>query len=166
MSSYLTKERRRTRDLVGLLTFVAICLGVSAIGGAVTATSVGSWYQGLHKPSFNPPDWIFAPVWTALYILIAFAGWRVWRAAGLRAARAAFVLYALQLALNLAWSILFFGFRLIGLALIEIVILFVAILATMVALWQRDRLAGMLLVPYGTWVLFAAALNAALWRLN
>ena len=166
MSSYLTKERRRTRDLVGLLIFLAICLGVSAIGGAVTATSVGSWYQGLHKPSFNPPDWIFAPVWTALYIMIAFAGWRIWRAAGLRAAPVAFVLYAVQLALNLTWSILFFGFRLIGSALIEIVLLFVAILATMLAFWQRDRLAGMLLVPYGTWVLFAAALNAALWRLN
>jgi benzodiazapine receptor len=159
-------RRTRARDIVGLVVFLAICLGISGIGGAVTATSVGSWYQDLQKPSFNPPDEVFAPVWTALYVMIAVAGWRVWRAAGLRAARTAFLLYAVQLTLNLTWSFLFFGFRLIGAALIEVVIHLLAILANTILSWRHDRLAGLLLVPYGTWVAFAAVLNAALWRLN
>jgi tryptophan-rich sensory protein len=159
-------RRTRARDIVGLVVFLAICLGISSIGGAVTATSVGSWYQDLQKPSFNPPDRVFAPVWTVLYVMIAVAGWRVWRAAGLRAPGTAFLLYAVQLALNLIWSFLFFGYRLIGPALIEVVVLLLAILANTILFWRHDRLAGMLLVPYGIWVAFATALNAALWRLN
>ena len=106
-------DSTRKRDTVGFGIFLALCLAVSAVGGAVTATSVGSWYPSLAKPPFNPPNWIFAPVWTALYFMMALAGWRVWRREGLRRARWALSLYALQLALNLAWSILFFGLRLI-----------------------------------------------------
>ena len=156
----------RGRDIAGLAAFLALCLAVSAIGGAVTATSVGGWYQTLHKPSFNPPDWIFAPVWTTLYLMMAVAGWRVWRAHGLRRARAAMTLFGAQLVLNLGWSILFFGFRSIGAALAEVVVLLVAILATTAAFWRHDRLAGALFVPYAAWVAYATLLNAALWRLN
>ena len=159
-------RRTRARDIFGLVVFLTICLGTSGIGGAVTATSVGSWYQDLQKPSFNPPDRVFPPVWTALYVMIAVAGWRVWRAAGLRTARTAFLLYAVQLALNLTWSFLFFGSRLIGVALIEVVVLLLAIVANTILFWRHDRLAGMLLVPYGIWVAFATMLNAAIWRLN
>ncbi len=157
---------QRHRDIAGLLAFLVICLGISVAGGAATASSVGTWYQTLQKPSFNPPNWLFAPVWTALYIMIAVAGWRVWRAHGLRGARAAMALFAVQLALNLAWSFLFFGYRMIGAALIEIVLLLMAILVTTVLFWKRDRLAGMLFVPYAGWVAFATILNFALWRLN
>jgi translocator protein len=156
----------RTRDTVGFSVFLALCLAVSAIGGAATASSVGTWYRALAKPPFNPPDWIFAPVWTALYFMMAIAGWRVWRRDGLRKARLALTLFGLQLALNLAWSIVFFGLRSIGAALADIVVLLFAILATTVVFWQRDRVAGMLFIPYAAWVAFATVLNAALWQLN
>ena len=153
-------------DTLGFVAFLAVCLGVSALGGAATATSVGSWYALLEKPSFNPPNWVFAPVWTALFFMMAIAGWRVWRRDGVRKARWALALFGAQLALNLGWSILFFGLRSIGAALIEICVLLLAILATTAVFWRRDRVAGMLFVPYAGWVAFAAVLNAALWRLN
>ncbi len=149
-----------------LLALVAACLAVGAIGGAVTATSVGSWYQQLRKPSFNPPNWVFAPVWTALYIAMAVAAWRVWRARGLEGARSALVLFALQLALNLGWSILFFGLRQIGPAMIEILILLATLVATTLAFRRIDGIAALLLVPYVAWVSFATVLTAAVWRLN
>ncbi len=156
----------RQRDIAGLLVFLVICFGVSVAGGAVTASSVGTWYQALQKPPFNPPDWLFAPVWTVLYVMMAVAGWRVWRKHGLRGARAAMALFGIQLALNLAWSFVFFGYRLIGAALIEIVVLLVAIVLTTILLWRRDRFAGVLFIPYAGWVAFATALNFALWQLN
>lgn len=154
------------REFFGFVAFLGLCLAVSAIGGAVTAASVGTWYPSLAKPPFNPPNWIFAPVWTALYFIMAIAGWRVWRRDGFAKARAALALFALQLALNLCWSIVFFGLRSIGAALVEIVVLLLAILATTLVFWQRDRVAGMLFIPYVAWVAFATVLNAALWQLN
>jgi len=154
------------RDTVGFIAFLALCLAVSAVGGAVTATSVGSWYRTLAKPPFNPPDWVFAPVWTVLFFMMAAAGWRVWRRDGLRRARLPLTLFALQLALNLGWSMVFFGMRSIGGALVEIIALLLAILATTAVFWRRDRVAGTLFIPYAGWVAFAAVLNAAIWRLN
>jgi len=156
----------RHRDIAGLLAFLVICFGVSVAGGAATASSVGTWYQTLQKPPFNPPDWLFAPVWTVLYVMMAVAGWRVWRTHGLRGASAAMTLFGIQLALNLVWSFVFFGYRLIGAALIEIVVLLVAIVMTTILLWRRDRLAGVLFIPYAGWVAFATTLNFALWQLN
>ncbi|MEP6658170.1 MAG: TspO/MBR family protein [Betaproteobacteria bacterium] len=158
--------RRRGGDLLGLGAFVALCLAVSAIGGWVTADGVGSWYRALQKPAFNPPDWVFAPVWTLLYLMIAVAGWRVWRSHGLAGARAGMATYATQLALNLAWSFLFFGGHMIGIALAEIVLLLAAIGVNAVLFWRVDRVAGGLLLPYAAWVAFAGVLNFALWRLN
>jgi len=151
---------------MALVAFIALCLAVAAIGGAVTATSVDTWYAALAKPSFNPPNWLFGPVWTALYLMMAFAAWRVWRARGRGGARGALGLWALQLTLNLCWSFLFFGARMIGAALAEIVVLLLAILATLVLFWRIDRQAGWLMVPYAAWVGFATLLTAALWRLN
>jgi len=157
---------RPTRDLLGLAAFIALCLGISALGGWVTAGSVGSWYATLAKPAFNPPAWVFAPVWTALYLMIAVAGWRVWRRRGLAGARAAMSAYAVQLALNLGWSILFFGGRMIGVALAEIALLLAAIVVNAALFWRVERAAALLLLPYAAWVAFATVLNAALWRLN
>ena len=154
------------RDVVGLAAFVGVCLATSAIGGLITAQSVGTWYQALRKPSFNPPDWLFAPVWTSLYLVIAIAGWRVWRKVGLAGAPVAFFAYGLQLALNLAWSFLFFGGRMIGAALIEIAVLLVAIAVNAALFRPIDRLAAWLLAPYAAWVAFAAVLNLELWRIN
>jgi tryptophan-rich sensory protein len=152
---------------LALAGFIALCLAVGATGGAVTATSVGTWYAALEKPAFNPPDWVFAPVWTTLYVLMALAAWRVWlRGDEAPAARPALGLWALQLALNLTWSFLFFGARSIGAALAEIAVLLAAIIATLVLSWRVDRAAGWLLVPYAAWVAFAAVLTAAIWRLN
>jgi tryptophan-rich sensory protein len=156
----------RGRDLAGLAAFVVLCIAVSAAGGWVTATSVGGWYQGLAKPAFNPPDWVFAPVWTALYLMIAVAGWRVWRVRGLAGARGALAAYALQLALNLSWSFVFFGAQAIGAALAVIVLLLAAIAANIALFWRIDRPAALLLAPYAAWVAFATVLTAALWRLN
>lgn len=149
-----------------LLAIVAACLAIGAIGGAVTSTSVGTWYQQLRKPSFNPPDWVFAPVWTTFYIAMAVAAWRVWRERGLQGARFELSLFAAQLTLNLGWSILFFGLRQIGGALVEIVLLLATIVATALAFRRIDRIAALLLVPYIAWVAFATLLTAALWRLN
>jgi len=156
----------RGRDLIALVGFIVLCFGVAAAGGAATASSVGSWYAGLVKPSFNPPDWVFGPVWTALYLMIAVAGWRVWRRRGQPGARVALTAWGVQLALNLGWSLVFFGARLIGAALVEIVVLLAAIVVTAVLSWRIDRVAGGLLVPYIAWVGFATLLNASLWRLN
>lgn len=158
--------RTRGCELLGLVAFVALCLGISAIGGWITAESVGTWYRTLQKPAFNPPDWVFAPVWTVLYLMIAVAGWRVWRRHGVAGARSAMAAYAVQLALNLGWSFLFFGGRMIGVALTEIVLLFATIIVTAVLFWRIDRVAGWLLAAYAAWVAFAGVLNLALWRLN
>jgi tryptophan-rich sensory protein len=162
-----TKDHPRTsRDLLGLFVFIILCLAVSGIGGAVTATSVGTWYQTLEKPLFNPPDWLFAPVWTALYILMGIAAWRVWRLRSFEATYKALAVFAVQLSLNLAWSFLFFGLQRIDLALVEIVILLVAIITNTIMFWRVERLAGLLFVPYTAWVTYATILNASLWLLN
>lgn len=158
--------RSRSRDLLGLGAFVLVCLGISALGGWATSSSVDTWYQALQKPPFNPPDWLFAPVWTLLYLMIALSGWRVWRSRAEAGRRAAMTAYAAQLALNLAWSLVFFGGQLIGLALAVILLLLATILANAALFARADRLAAWLLAPYAAWVAFAALLNFALWRLN
>ena len=161
--------RSTSRDLLALGGFVVLCLAVSALGGAVTATSVGTWYPTLHKPFFTPPDWVFAPVWTTLYVVMAVAAWRVWRGGdegGDGARRRALVAFALQLGLNLIWSFLFFGFRWVGAALVDVVVLVVLIAVTAVLFRRVDHLAGALFVPYLLWVGYATALNGAIWYLN
>ena len=160
-----TKEPSPLHKITGLMLSLALAFGVAAIGGWVTAGSVSTWYPGLAKPSLNPPDWIFGPVWTALYALMAVAAWRVWWSLGTLRHRA-LAFYGVQLALNLLWSILFFGAHRIGWALIEIAILLAAIAATTIAFWRIDRLAGLSFTPYVAWVAFAGMLNAAIWRLN
>jgi tryptophan-rich sensory protein len=154
------------RSVMALAGFVAACLLVGAIGGHFTASSVDDWYQTLAKPSFNPPDWIFAPVWTALYIAMGIAAWLVWRRAGFSGGKAAFRLFAIQLVLNLFWTALFFGLRAPGIALFEILLLAVGIAATIAAFRRIDARAAWLLVPYLAWVLFAGLLNGAIWAMN
>tara|TARA_R110000868_G_scaffold410585_1_gene699168 strand:+ start:605 stop:1090 length:486 start_codon:yes stop_codon:yes gene_type:complete len=156
----------QTKNIAGLAAFLALSFVVSGIGGAITASSVGTWYQTLIKPPFNPPDWLFAPVWTTLFVLMAVAGWRVWRKVGFSGASLAFAAYGFQLALNLTWSGVFFGLQLVGWALVEMVVFFVAIIATGWLFRPVDKLAAFLFVPYGLWVAFALALNTAIWILN
>lgn len=166
MSTNPSPKRKKTRDVLALVGFVGICLLVSAIGGAVTANSVDTWYQAINKPRFNPPEWVFAPVWTALYILMAIAGWRIWRSHRYQARSIALFVYCIQLVLNLAWSFLFFGLQRIDLALIQIAILLLAIIFTAYLFWKIDRYAGAILIPYAVWVAFASTLNLEIWRLN
>ena len=158
--------RSRFADIAGLVLFVALCLGIGALGAAVTATSVKTWYANLAKPSFNPPDEVFGPVWTVLYVMMGVAAWRVWRTADRDTARGPLTLFALQLALNLGWSVVFFGLQKIGSAVATIVVLDVAILVTMLAFRTVDRVAALLMAPYLAWVTFATVLNIAIWQLN
>lgn len=148
------------------LFFLFLCYGAAALGSYWTSSSVSTWYAELRKPSFNPPNWIFAPVWSALYFLMATSGWLVWRKAGWSGARFALTLFAGQLTLNVAWSGLFFALRRPGMALIEIVFLLGAIVATAVTFRPVSGLAFWLMVPYALWVAFAALLNFKIWRLN
>lgn len=147
--------------LAGLL---ALCCAVAGIGGWVTATSVESWYPTLAKPGFTPPDRVFGPVWSVLYAMMAVAAWLAWRRVGWR--DRALGLFFAQLALNLAWSVLFFGLQLVGAALAEILLLLALIAATTLAFWRIDRRAGLLLVPYLLWVGYASLLNGAIWLIN
>jgi translocator protein len=149
-----------------LALFIAITFAAAGLGAFFTGTSVSNWYPTLRKPSWNPPAWIFGPVWTALYLMMAVAVWLVWRKRGFDGATAALGLFALQLALNALWSPLFFGLRNPLAGLVDIVPLWAAILATLVCFWKISPLAGALLAPYWVWVSFATALNFVIWRMN
>ena len=158
------RKRQGVQSVLALIALLVLTLAVGAGGGMVTAPNVANWYPTLVKPSFNPPAWLFGPVWTTLYVLMAIAAWRVWRTQG--ALSRPLLLWLLQLALNFAWSFIFFGAHALLAALIELSILWLALLATLIAFFRVDRLAGWLLVPYLAWVSFAGVLNAAIWRLN
>lgn len=154
------------RDLpVAVVSLVAVT-AVAALGGFATSGAIPTWYAGLQKPAFNPPNAVFGPVWTLLYLLMAYAAWEVWRRSGGATRRRAMALYAAQLVLNLAWSLIFFGARRPDLALAEVAALFVAVVLTAVAFWRIHRPAGLVMVPYALWVSFAALLNFEVWRLN
>lgn len=149
------------RSYLTLALFILLVLGGGTLIGLMTLP--GEWYAGLAKPPFNPPNWIFAPVWTLLYIMVAVAGWRTWQRGPRSAAMA---LWFVQLALNFVWSPVFFGAHRIGGALAVIVALLAAIIAFIVMAWPRDRIAALLFTPCAAWVAFATLLNGALWYLN
>lgn len=153
----------RRRDVLGLVGFVVMCFGVSVLGGRAVAPALAIWYPGLVKPSWTPPSWVFGPVWTLLYPLVAVAGWLAWREGR---SRVGTLLFLLQLSLNAAWPWIFFGERRIDLALLCVALLWLAILGTIRAFWRVSRGAAVLLLPYLGWVGFATALNAAIWFLN
>tara|TARA_R110000868_G_scaffold165328_6_gene398743 strand:- start:322664 stop:323284 length:621 start_codon:yes stop_codon:yes gene_type:complete len=155
----------RTR-VFALIAFMVLCLIISAAGGAVTSTSVGTWYPTLEKPFFNPPNWLFGPAWSLIYFLIAFSGWRAWLKRGIDGAKVPFAIYGAQLTLNLLWSFLFFGAQSPMLGLIDIIALLILIIINCRMFWRIDQLAGMLLVPYALWVGFATLLNGSIYFLN
>jgi tryptophan-rich sensory protein len=155
------------RDAIKLLLAVAVPLAIGGLSGFATARGVDTWYPTLAKPSFNPPAWVFGPTWTVLYILMGVALFLVWRQ-GLDTpgVKLALTLFAVQLALNGLWSILFFGMQSPAWAFAEILLLWLAIVATLWAFWRLMPVAGWLLVPYLAWVSFAAVLNGSIWILN
>ncbi|QCK88863.1 tryptophan-rich sensory protein [Phreatobacter aquaticus] len=145
--------------------FILVCFAVAALGSLATSAGLASWYPTLTKPSFNPPNWLFGPVWTVLYVMIAVAGARlVLSSAGDKGPVLA--AYGTQLALNCAWSWVFFYAQRPGLAVIVIAALWLSIVATIVLAWPKDRVASWLMMPYLAWVSFASLLNIAIWRLN
>lgn len=150
-------------QILGLILWLVATLAAGFIGSQFLP---GAWYEALDKPSWTPPNAVFGPVWTALYLMMAVAAWLVWRKAGFAGASAALTLFVVQLALNALWSYLFFGLHRPDLALIDILLLWLVILATLLLFWRIQPLAGALLVPYLLWVTYATALNFQIWRLN
>lgn len=149
----------------GLVLWLAVCFLVAAVG-ASASLQAGAFYAELVRPDWAPPAAVFGPVWTVLYALMAVAAWLVWERREVRLARIALALFVLQLILNALWSWLFFGWKQGASSFVDVVFLWVLIVATLVLFWRIRLLAGLLLVPYLGWVTFASALNYAIWQLN
>lgn len=162
----LTYTPRPAQRFAGALVSVLIALAAGLIGNFLGMDAISTWYAGLEKPAWNPPNWIFGPVWTLLYILMGVAAYVVWEQKKDSARRGALVVYGVQLLLNAAWSIIFFTFKQPAIAFGEIVLMWLAILVTIVMFWRIKPLAGILLLPYIAWVTFATVLNFAIWQLN
>lgn len=154
--------------IVKILAAVVICLAIGYFSGIVTRSAILDWYPTLEKPIFNPPNWIFAPVWTALYIMMGVAAGLVWNRISIEteAVKKAMVFFIIQLALNALWSYLFFGLRNPMLAGLEIIVLWLMIYETYLKFSKINKIAGYLFIPYLAWVSFAAVLNASIWWLN
>ncbi len=146
---------------------IAITLGIGALGGWATAQSVKTWYPTLNKPAFNPPNWLFAPVWTTLYILIGIAAYLVWvKRDQITHFPRTVAIYLIQLILNLAWSFIFFYLHEIGFAMAEIILLLIVIVINAVTFYRIDKRAGLLFIPYILWVSFASFLTYNILILN
>ena len=152
------------RSLFALVAWVLGSLGAGLIGAV--ASTPGEWYAALDKPAWTPPSWVFGPVWTTLYLLMGVAAWLVWERRSVAGVTPALTLFVAQLAINALWSWLFFGFHRIGSAPVDLVLLWVVLLAVIVLFWRIRPLAGALLLPYILWVSFAGILNASIWLRN
>ena len=153
-------------NIISTIFFIFICLATGFLGSSATLPEISGWYQTILKPSWNPPAFIFAPVWTLLYGMMGLAAARIWQKRRQKSVFQPLALFMLQLFLNGAWSFIFFRFHLLGFALIEILMLWTAILLTLKAFREIDRTAAGLLVPYLLWVSFASCLNANIWWIN
>lgn len=151
---------------ISFVIFILLCLIVEIIGGLWTKETVSTWYPTINKPSWTPPGWIFGPVWSCLYIMIAVSGWLIYRAEYSRKRTVALMLYGSQLALNFIWSFLFFSLRSPILGLFDIILLCLLIILTIIKAWSVRPLASLLLIPYLIWVMYATTLNAGIWLLN
>jgi len=156
------------KNITRILMVVVTCLVVGYFSGIVTRNSIETWYPTLVKPSFNPPNWLFPPVWTTLYILMGIAAGLIWNRIEFEkeAVKRALLFFAIQLGLNALWSYLFFGFHNILLALVELVLLWLILYETYLSFKKINKIAGYLLLPYLAWLTFAGVLNASIWQLN
>ncbi len=154
------------KPATGLFISFLVCFSAAAIGSLTTTPQIPNWYADLAKPTWTPPNWLFGPVWTILFSLMAIAAWLVWRKHGMKKARRALVWFGIQLVLNSLWSVLFFGWNNPGAAAAEILLLWLTILLTMVTFSKKSKAAGLLLVPYFLWVSFAMVLNISIWQMN
>jgi tryptophan-rich sensory protein len=150
-------------DVLGAVGWLAIVFIAAWVGSRFLPDE---WYRSIKKPSWNPPNWLFAPVWTVLYLLMALSAWLVWREYGFRSAALPLALFLVQLALNAIWTWLFFGRHRPNLALAEIAVFWLILVATIISFWGVHRTAAALLVPYLVWTSFATLLNFTIWRLN
>ena len=170
MSTTLPPSANRTPSGLILAGILVVCYSIGSAAAYFTASEIPTWYAGLAKPAFNPPNWVFAPVWTALYGLMALAAWLVWRTPrfgpGALPRRKGLILFAIQLTLNALWPPVFFHLHQIGAALAVILLLWIAILLTILSFWKIERYAAALMIAYLVWVTFATALNYAILRLN
>jgi len=156
------------QKIIRIAAVLTTCLLVGYFSGMVTRDSITTWYPTLVKPSFNPPNWVFAPVWTILYIMMGVAGGMVWNRLEQdpENVKKAFTFFIIQLALNAAWSVIFFYFHNPFLALIEVILFWLLIFETHIQFKKIDKTAGLLFIPYLAWVSFATVLNASIWWLN
>ena len=156
------------KEVLKLLASVALCFGISGIGAIFsTNKNITGWYAELQKPAFTPPDWVFGPVWICLYLMLGVSAYLVWRKGWKETkVKTALCIFVIQLLLNAAWTPVFFGFHLIGTAFIEIILLMLAIIATIIAFKRVSRRSAILLMPYLIWVGFATVLNGTIWYLN
>ena len=153
--------------VIKLIISIAIPLIIGFTASIFTVTGIGSWYQTIEKPTWNPPNWVFGPVWTALYVTMGIAFFLIWKSSAIeKIKRPAIVLFILQLAANFFWSFIFFDQHQVGLAFAEIVVLWLLILLTIFSFAKMNKAAAWLLVPYISWVSFAAILNFTIWQLN
>jgi len=154
-------------DAIRLLVSIIACFAAGGIGSVFTFKAIPIWYAGLKKPPYTPPKWVFGPVWTTLYILMGISVFLVWQS-GLTSSGAtlAFTLFWIQLCVNALWSVIFFGIKSKGVAVIAILVLWLLILATIVVSFPVSRWAGVLLIPYILWVSIASYLNIGVWWLN
>ena len=157
---------RNLRELGEVLAAIAVCQSAGGLGAIATSDGMKTWYPRLEKPSFNPPGWVFGPVWTTLYAMMGVSGWLLWRRRDDHAAHRAGTRFAVQLMLNTLWSFIFFKWRSPGWAFLEIIALWAAIALTIRAAWRVSPLAGALLIPYLLWTSFALVLNGRIWQLN
>lgn len=155
----------KSKQILGLAGWLCICFAAAALG-AVASAQAGTFYQSLVRPDWAPPGWLFGPVWTVLYVLMALSAWLIWRESGFRKSGATLYLFLFQLSVNALWTWLFFVWHQGGLAFAEILLLWFLILVTARLFWRRSRGAGVLLLPYLAWVSFASVLTWALWRGN
>lgn len=154
-------------SILGLIFWVGLCFFVAWSGAQVSPGIASSeWYESLAKPDWNPPGWLFGPVWTILYTMMGVAAWLIWKEFGFKKAKSALIVFLIQLFLNGLWSQLFFGMQELGWALVEIIILLSAIIFTTYLFFQKNRVSGWLMVPYIAWVSFATVLNATIWMIN
>lgn len=155
------------KNLVRLIISLGICQLAGVLGALFTSPSIPTWYASLEKPAFNPPNWLFSPVWITLFVLMGISLYFLWESTlkERRAKRVLFI-FSIQLALNVLWSIIFFGLKSPSFAFLEIVILWAAILLTIIKSLKVSKIAGVLLIPYILWVSFAAVLNFFIWKLN
>jgi translocator protein len=151
---------------LSLLPFLVVCFTAAGAASLATGSSIHTWYSLLKKPEWNPPNWVFGPVWTIVYAMMALSAWLVWREVGWAGAKPALILFGIQLVLNTAWSMLFFGMQAIGAAFGDILLLWMMIVATAVAFYSVSFLAAWLLIPYIAWVGFASYLNFRIWQMN